>query len=269
MSYTTSAQLRTYLVDQYPLADRIVNQPLSLIEEQSQSFFGGPLEASSLVVKGIRQTVLSRTSLQLKVSGSPLPDQQIAFGSVVCADSSSLGTVLVPGVDYRINLISGLLFRVDSSSRPENSVVTIWWLPFHRFDATDVVLDADRGSIRRSGSSAIGSNEQIWIDYQPVFRTLTDEIVASAATSANQLIEREIDPNRQFESDPLLGAAATYRGLEIVCRISASRDLAAGAGRSQSWNGWLELAAIYDARSRELLSQFRPPAVGLRSPEQA
>ena len=83
---------------------------------------------------------------------------------------------------------------------------------------------------------------------------------------ANGMVENEVDPDRQFEVDPTLSAAATYRALEIVCRAAAGRELASLRGGDRIAGAWIKLAEDYFARSGLLLRSFRPPYDGPRTP---
>jgi len=83
---------------------------------------------------------------------------------------------------------------------------------------------------------------------------------------ANGMVETEVDPNREFEVDPTLSAAATYRALEIVCRAAASRELAASRSGDRVASVWIKLADGYSERSELLLRGFRPPYESPRNP---
>ena len=83
---------------------------------------------------------------------------------------------------------------------------------------------------------------------------------------ANSLVEREVDPHREFGADPVLVCAATYRALEIVCRSASAADLAGCNGQERTAAGWMKLAADYGAVADRLLKQFRPPVIAPASP---
>jgi len=101
--------------------------------------------------------------------------------------------------------------------------------------------------------------EAVWLDYQPVYVSVADEIVDNAVAMANGMVENELDPDRQFEVDPTLAAGATYRALEIVCRAAASRELSAQRGGDRMAATWLKLADLL--RPLRVAAAKLPPAV--------
>jgi hypothetical protein len=83
---------------------------------------------------------------------------------------------------------------------------------------------------------------------------------------ANSLIAAEIDPEGRFGADPNLGAAATYRALEIVCSSSSARELSRQRGESRIAQSWLQLAEQYNRQASRLIQEFRPKLSGPKSP---
>ncbi|MEW5995224.1 MAG: hypothetical protein AB1744_12655 [Candidatus Zixiibacteriota bacterium] len=88
-----------------------------------------------------------------------------------------------------------------------------------------------------------------------------------AVLEANALVERDIDPDRQFGADPVLQSGATYRALEIICRASAARELSRARGEDRTALAWMKLADGYAARADQVLRSFHPPFTGPSTPQ--
>jgi len=147
--------------------------------------------------------------------------------------------------------------------------VTVWFLPYALYAATsDYTLDAAHGQIKRLAGGDIAPGETVRLDYRPVYVSVADEIIDNAVTMANGMIEREVDPEGEYEADTTLDTAATYRALEIVCRAAASRELASQRGADKVATGWMKLSDDYGTHSELLLRNFRPPVSGPRAPVQ-
>ncbi|MEW5795790.1 MAG: hypothetical protein AB1772_05465 [Candidatus Zixiibacteriota bacterium] len=267
MSYTTVEQVRRHLIVPYPVEDQVFDQPVILTGSNFVRFYGGGVESDSVRVKSIQSHEPIRSSVMLSGGTATISAGVIVPGSVVVASDSSLGQVYVENVDYVVDYDGGTISAKVGGALGSSQTVTVWFLPYALYEAGgDYTLDAAAGQIKRQAGGAIADGETVRLDYQPVFVSVADEIVQNAVTLANGMIESEVDPERQFEVDHSLGAAATYRALEIVCRAAASRELAAQRGGDKSATVWIKLADDYAVRSDALLKNFRPPYTGPRTP---
>jgi len=186
------------------------------------------------------------------------------------ASDSSLGTVYVENVDYVVDYAGGRLTTKVGGSLSSAQTVTVWYLPYALYEeGSDYGLDASGGQIKRLSGGDIASGETVRLDYRPVFVSVTDEIIENAVALANGMVQTEVDAEREFEANPSLGAAATYRALEIVCRAAASRELASQNGADKVATVWIKLADDYAGRSDQLLTGFRPPFNGPRNPQRS
>jgi hypothetical protein len=186
---------------------------------------------------------------------------------VVVASDSSLGTVYQENTDYVVDYATGLLTVKAGGALTANQGVTVWMIVYGLYtESADFSVRADRGEIKRLTGGSIAVGETVYLDYVPVYVSVTDEIVDNAVSMANGIVENEVDPDRQFEVDPTLSAAATYRALEIVCRAAASRELASQRGGDRIAATWIKLADDHSQRSEMLMRSFRPPYDGPKSP---
>ncbi len=267
MSYTNAEQVRHHLVTPYPLEAEVVDQPIVLTGSDYVRFYGGAVHQSSLRVKSIQDHIPSRSTVGFTNGVATITSAPIAVGSVVVASDSSLGTVYDENADYVVDYTQARLTVKSGGALSGSQQVAVWYLPYLLYvEGTDFSLNAARGEIKRLATGSIADGETVRLDYQPVYVCVADEIVENAVAMANGMVEGEVDPDRQFEVDPTLSAVATYRALEIVCRAAASRELASQQGGDKTASVWLKLADDHARRSDELLSSFRPPYDGLRTP---
>ena len=270
MSYTTAEQVRRHLIIPYPVEEQVTDQPLTLTGSGFVRFFGGAVEAVSVRVKAVRSQTPQRVKVQFSDGSALIASGMIVPDSVVVASDSSLGTVYVENVDYVVDYSGGRLTAKVGGCLSSTETVTVWYLPYALYeDGSDYSLDAPGGQIKRLTGGAIASGETVRLDYRPVFVSVSDEIVENAVALANGMVQTEVDSDREFEANPGLSAAATYRALEIVCRAAASRELASQNGADKVATVWIKLADDYAVRSDQLLTGFRPPFTGPRNPQRS
>ncbi|MBD3402794.1 hypothetical protein GF420_07850 [candidate division GN15 bacterium] len=267
MSYTSSQQVRSHLVAHQPVAQAVLNQSLVLSGADWISFYSGPVAADSLVVKGRRSGHVHRTVVTLDETPVSFGTSHLENGSVVVASDSSLGTVYVENRDFVIDYQRGEIVAKPEGDLSAGQLVTIWFAAFHPYTVEqDYRVDAEHGQVRRVPSGAIADNETVVIDYTPVYQSFTEQIVDNAVTEANGVVERLVDPSREFGADPTLSLAATYRALAIICRTAATRSLSLGHGSDRVALAWLRLAEDYADRADTFLADFRPPPTGPKPP---
>jgi hypothetical protein len=267
MSYTNVEQVRHHLITDYPVSGQTLDQPVILAGTDYVDFYGGSILDTSIQVKSIRTNSPVAATVVLQNGQTVLSGGPVVSGSLVVASDSSLGQVYEENTDYVFNTTTGRLTVKEGGELSPDQTLAVWYLPYALCaQGADYSLDADRGRIRRLAGGSIADGETVWLDYQPVHLSIADEIVENGVAMANGLIEREVDPERQFEVDPTLSAAATYRSLEIICRAAAARELSSRAGGAVVANAWMKLADDYSGRSDLLIKSFRPPYDGPRPP---
>lgn len=263
MAYASSDQVRQVLASESPLADAVTDQPIILTGTGFIKFFGGPVLEGSVRVKAVQQTRQTRIGVTFVSDVVTLTNVPLVSGSLVIASDSSLGVIYLENSDYTIDYPAAQVTRRAGSAVAEGQGVAVWYLPYHVYDATDdYELNLTAGEIRRVNGGAIGSGQMVYLDYRPQQPRLTDLMIEAAVHEANALVEREVDPAREFGTDPVLAAAATSLAIEIVCRGAACRELAAGQRDDRAAVTWLKLSSEYAGRAERLLRSFRPPVTG-------
>jgi len=263
MSYTTSEKVRQYLAVDFPQTDRVVDQDVKLTNTDAVTFYGSPIDALTFKVKSPRSAILKRTSLTLTSAANSISSLPVIRGSITVASDSSLGIIYDENVDYVIDEPLAELKIKSGGLLSAGQSITIWYREYFVYLANvDYQLDSSRGTVKRMLSGQIAEGEIVVIDYTPESATVTDELIDSAVITSNGLIEKEIDPDRQFEADPALVAAATFRALEIVSLAAASKQLSTNQNNDRAALAWLKMAEQFDARAIKMLSSFRPPLTG-------
>lgn len=267
MSYTSSERVRDHLVVEFGSADQVFSLPFIVRGNDNIVFFAGGVDPDSVRVKSVRQTKLSRSELTLLDEGNVVSLSGIQPGSVTLASDSSLGQLYTENVDFYIDYAAGKLFVKAGGALSAGMNVTIWQMPYSLYvEGVDYRIDSEKGELARYVSGGIADGELVWLDFTPRFSSFTDEIISAAVRDANGLIEREVDPAREFGADPVLVSVATYRALEIVCRAAAARELASQRGQDRIATSWMKLGDDYARLAERWIKSFHPPIVPPASP---
>lgn len=267
MSYTNSELVRRHLIERYPAQSAVMNQSIVLSGVSDVIFYGGPIDGSSLSVKSIRNRLPSRTLVTLQGESTVIAANPLVPGTVAVASDSSFGIIYIENEDFVIDAAASIL-RIKSSGRLQiDATVAVWYLAFTLYErGVDYTVNEDKGSIRRLAGGDIADGEQVYLDYRPLYDSLGTDLLEAAVTEANGLVERAVDPDKQFGADPVLQTAATCRALEIVCRTAVTRDLSGGSSNDRTASVWMKLADHYAARSDVLIRAFRPPVTSISKP---
>ncbi len=267
MSYTNMDLVRHHLVAAWPAQDRVCNQLLSVTDDYV-TFFNGPVDRSTVVVKSVQGTGPMRASVTLADDRTSLAVAPLVPGTVLVASDTSLGTVYIENVDYAIDYNAAELALKTGGALGPGQPVTVWFQPYHLYrEGLDYLLDAASARLKRLAAGGIAVGEIVHVDYTPIYQSFNEELVAQAVTEANALVGREIDPDDRFGADAVLQAAATSRAIEIVCRASAARTLSRSGDDDRAALAWMKLAEAYAQRSDMLLQSFRPPFEGPMVPQ--
>jgi hypothetical protein len=266
MSYTTIEQVRHHLVSEFPTPERITDSRIVMPESDFIIFAGVPVEPASVRVKSLRSLHPQRKVTALADGRASIAAAPLVPGSVVVASDTSLGTVYTENTDYVVEPITATITAKGAALAPDQDIA-VWYLTYHLYMGdTDYLLSPDLGQLKRLPAGSIAPGETVYIDYTPVLRSYDDTILKTAVSLANGLVEREVDPGREFGADPALNAAATCRALEIVCRSAATRELSRRLGQDRPALAWLKLAEAFAATADRLITSFRPPRPGPASP---
>jgi len=263
MSYTNVELVRHHLDLSFPIQSKVYDQAVVLTGYDYVTFFGGTVDENLVVVKAARNAELTRSTVTFTGTIAVITASPVVPGSVLIASNSSLGMVYVEGKDYVVDYAGGRVILKSGGAITVGQTVSVWYQQYHVYSAgSDYVLDSSNGAVRRSASGDIGDGETVYLDYMPTFSSYKEELLANAVVEANALVERAVDPDRQFGADPALEGAATYRALEIICRASAARELSKLKGSDKAALAWMKLGDCFGLRSEELLAGFRPPYNG-------
>lgn len=267
MSYTNIDLVRNFLGAPFPVQSRVNDQAIVLTGDDYVSFHGGMIDNDSIVVKCVRSNNVVRKTITFDDSSIVLSSSPVIPASVLLASDSSLGVVYTEGCDFLVDHSAGRVTIKDGGALSIGATVVAWYVPYHVCPAsTDYQVDSSKGTIRRMPSGSIGDGETVYLDYVPVFAGYRDEILMGAVLEANALVEKAVDPERQFGADPVLQGAATYRALEIICRASAAHELSSLSRNDKAALAWMKLGDNYAMRSEQLLSCFRAPFSGPSAP---
>ncbi len=267
MSYVTLDHLRPYLIANSPAAETVTDQPFRFSGLDWQRFHGGAVDSATVRVKSRRANILTRIQLTLTDSPVQLSISPVVADSLLVASNSSLSHIYQPNIDYIFDTHLRTLATKPGGALSSNTSVTVWFEPFTLyFEGSDYSLNADRGELRRLPSGSIADGESVLLDFTPLYVPFSDDLLDTAIAEANGIIEREIDPDKQFGTDPTLSAAARSLALEIIFRAAAARELLSGRSLDKIALAWESLAATHAARAERLLKSFRPPLVSPKSP---
>ncbi|MEW6411653.1 MAG: hypothetical protein AB1483_04165 [Candidatus Zixiibacteriota bacterium] len=267
MSYTNIELVRRYLGTPYPAQSNVRDQAVIMRGTDDLVFYGGAVDESSLVVKGVVAVKPVRVNLNLTALSTRIVNLPLVPGSVLVASDSSLGTIFTEGTDYSIDYANSSLLLKESGLLGTGQTVVVWYMTYRVYvDGVDYHADYDRGSIRRLPSGDICDGESVYIDYSPLLAGYIEEMIIQAVADANALIEAAVDPEGQFGADIALQAAATYRALEIVGRATAAKELLGLNKSDKAALAWMKLGDHFAERSEQLLSSFRAPYTGPAAP---
>jgi len=260
LSYTTETLVKNYLDTPAPVEKKIYDQTLLIEDNEYAVFYNGAVLKESVTVKAIQNQQPERISLILNEQATTITGAPLMRNAITVASDSSLGLVYRENIDYAIDYEKGMLIIKEGGWLSTGMKVTVWYLVYRRYLLdVDYSLDAGAGKIKRAVSGGIIIGETVYIDYAPVYASYSEALVHNAVTEANRLVEKSIDPAKEFGADAILQSAATNIALEIICRVSAIRELSRSNGNEKSAETWLKLAEYYQQRSERMLDLFRPP----------
>jgi len=267
MSYTNTELVRHHLATEFPIRDQVYDQIVVFNSDDYISFFSGAVDESLLIVKSIQTNESEQKKIILGSGANAVDSFPLQRGSVVVASDSSLGTIYTENIDYIIDYNDSQLYIKDDGDLASGDTITVWFRKYVLYvNNTDFQVDDENGKIRRMSGGDIAINETVLIDYTPVYKSHTEEVLNNAVLEANSLIENEIDPDQIYGADPVLQAAATYRALEIICQTAAARELSSLRGEDKSALVWMKLADVFAERSDKFMRSFRPPIDGPNKP---
>ncbi len=266
MSYTNVDLIRNHIEYVQPVSDSVYDQIVLCDTDSYINFFSGSIIENSAVVKAMSDLLPTKKTIVITENFFTIHASPIVRGTIVCASDSSLGTLYKENIDYLIDYAKGTCTLIAGGALSIGMSLTFFYIPFKVYtENSDYRIDFNSGEIQRVTSGDIQLGETLYIDYQPMYNNYTDEILQNAVTEANAIIEKQVDPNKQFGADLVLQTAATYRALEILCRSSAMRELISQPKKDNA-NAWIKLAELYLSRSVDLIITFKSPSRQMQLP---
>ncbi len=266
MSYTNVDLLRNHIEYIQPISDSLYDQLVIFNTDSYIKIFNGSITEDSVVIKTITEYTPVINSILVSETSFTIHNSPIVRGTVLCASDSSLGTIYKENVDYVINYATSDCFLKTGGQISIGDSITFFFIPFTLYiENSDYRVDYNSGEVQRITSGDIQLGETLYIDYSPIYNNYTDEILNNAVMEANAIIEKQVDPNKQFGADLVLQTAATYRALEILCRSSAMRELIS-QNKKDNAVSWIKLAELYLSRSESLILSFKSPYKQMQNP---
>lgn len=267
MSYTNLDLVKKHIsLDEIPSGPKR-DYPVVFVEQEWVNLTGRAIAENSVSVKAVCNYAPECEEKTLGDGLVSLANDRLVSGSVTIASDSSLGTIYRENVDYCVDCDNGTVRRLEEGEIAAGTEVTIWYYYYSVYaEGADYQLNYQDGMIRRLPTGDIQAGQTVLVDYTLSANQLNDEILSEAVSEANAVIERQIDPDRQFGADLTLQAAGTYLAVSLICRIAAASDLKFSAYGRQSAPAWLSLSESYRTDYEKLLKIFRPQAARLNRP---
>ena len=266
MSYTNVDLLRNHIEFIQPISDFVYDQLVIFNTDSYIKIFNGSITENSLAVKTITVYTPLKKSISVSDTSFAIHNCPLVRSTVVCASDSSLGNIYKENIDYVIDYSTAICTLKNGGQISVGDAVTFYFIPFTLYtENTDYRTDYNSGEIQLITSGNMQLGETLYIDYSPIYNNYTDAILNNAVLEANAIIEKQVDPNKQFGADLVLQAAATYRALEILCRSSAMRELIS-QNKKDNAVSWIKLAELYVSRSESLILSFKSPFKPMQNP---
>ncbi len=267
MSYTNLALVKKHVtLDDIPGGVR-GDYSVTFSDLNWVSLPGRGLVDNSVAVKVLKDNAPIRERITLNEGVNPLSYSRLVPNSITVASDDSMGTIYIENVDFSIDCGNGSIRLLAGGSIGAGTVVSVWYYYYSVYNKDiDYSVNTQYGMIKRLSGGSIQANQTVLVDYELSANQLNDELIAEAVLEANAVIEREVDPQRQFGADLTLQTAATYLAVSLVCRMAAASDLRYGEYGRQTAPSWLSLAESYREDYRRLLKGFHPQAARLNRP---
>ncbi len=262
MSYTTIDLVRNHVGGMVALPISVREERVRLVGSDPAYLSRRAVISGSELLKAVTDYRPSREDLIFDQDGlARLSRGAIAADTIVIADNGSLRRIFRENVDFLADYDSGIITRIESGDIPEETRVSVWYLPYRIYrKGIDYRIDYENGTIRRLADSEILSGQNLLIDYQANTASISDELIAAAIEEAVGLLQSHLDQAQAGSSDYRLVVAHTFLAVSIICRIRAAA--AASDTRAVGTGVWAELAGQYRADAFELLDSFSREAAG-------
>lgn len=274
MPFSDRELVKKHLVDFRVGEAQITNMSVVLSGTAPVQLPHAGLVASSVVVKARESSSPTLEHKTLAADWVSLAYSDLAAGSAVVANNTSLGTLYVENIDFTVDYSGGRLKRVTSGSITTGQTVAVWYFFYHHYAAAgDYSVDTAAGQVRRLPSGAIEDGQSVLIDYIAGFGAVTEEAIDQAIAESDEAILQVIDADAAETGEPGLVAAETHWAVSILCRVRAAAELSGPQQKTSaaaaSAKAWLELAEAYARSALGHLQPFCRAVVGLHHPVSA
>jgi len=267
MSYTNAELVRRHIGFDETATGVRRNYPVVFADQEWVDLPGRNLVDNSILVKAVRNFSPVFESAVVIQGNATLSKNNLVAGSATIASDDSLGTIYRENSDYTIDYINGMIDVIEGGAIPADSTIAVWYFYYSIYsEGSDYSIDYVGGMIRRFVNSEIQPGQTILVDFELAAGRVDDILIVGAVAEANALVEKQIDPHRQFGADTTLQTAATYLAVSILCRMSAAGTLAGGTAGHQTAAAWLSLADNYRRDYDHLLKTFRPRSGQMSGP---
>lgn len=267
MSYTNADLVRSHISFDESATGLRLDHPVVFSDQEWINLPGRKLVENSIVVKAIKHYSPVFEDVMVVNGTVTLSNEHLTSNSVTVASNSSLGTIYRENIDYSVDSANGIIKSIDGGAIPFDGRVAVWYYHYSIYiEGSDYSIDYTAGMIRRLGGGNIQAGQTVLVDYELSMSRIDDELINEAVSEANAIVEKQVDPHRQFGADAALQAAATYFAVSLVCRMAAAGDLITAANGHQAASAWLVIAESYRSDYDSFLKSFRVQAGRLSRP---
>jgi hypothetical protein len=190
--------------------------------------------------------------------------------TVVLSLSDALTTLYTEEVDFQTDVTEGRIRRVETGEIPDLQPVFAFHLYYRRFECdTDYIIDYTAGTLCRTSGSAIPDGAHLFVDYETIAGSVTDELILQAIDDVQDRIVRALAQGYSgSSSDHGLQTGATLWVLAVLARAMATEQLARrlitdSAERAREWQ---KMTDAFETQGWRILRPFLDP-YQLHSPE--
>lgn len=263
--WTDLVTVKQFIQDNPIVKPNVINEPVVLEGVDQIQLNNSNILDDSWDVKIIRQAAPSADSHNPITLNSTtevsLDNSFIVPDTVVVADDTLLSTVYVENDDYIIDYLNGTIARASTgTSIPNGGQVYVWYIPFVELtETTDYLFYPDTGKIARISTGSVPNNATVFVDYQTISSSPSDDAITKAIEFAEAHIKNKLKGSfDQSSMDTDLTSGATFLSLYI---LSLSQAFAILADARYSYSDdiakqWFSLSSHFLTLAKSHLSRF-------------
>ncbi|MFH1009689.1 MAG: hypothetical protein V1784_00465 [bacterium] len=230
MSWTNRTTVKTHLQDAEVGVLHYENEPAALSGTEATPLWHRLLTENSETVKWciLNAPVADGPITLTGTNWSDLAHSNILPDSIVVTLDETLSQMYVQEKDYIVDTEQGRIRRTSSSSIPSETQVYVYYLYCALFQkTTDYAIDYDAGTLARVLNGAIPDGATVLVDYDVAAATVSDALIDQAIVEAEDKILVHLSSDYGPSStDQGLKTGATELTLAIVAEAKAMEALA-------------------------------------------